>query len=208
MTLSRSFTIKWHSPLNLNRQDTFRELFISIVRFRLTSVKQICTNGRSVKTIQQSNDLIGLESNFWLKKLTNSNGHNAIKWKYFDSAILKYAIHSDFSLSLFVSWKSCMVLSLEYMQGVSIVELPFPQKTPASRTPDVQVHCHGRGAKNPKAHTRNEVFEEFREQAGFCVLFTRNSRWVSPSDFVRSYICCSTRKTKRYVFFLRAQNGF
>ena len=62
------------------------------------------TNGRSVKTIQQSNDLIGLGWNWRLKKLTNSNAHNTIKRKYFESAIFKYEIYSDFSLSLFVSW--------------------------------------------------------------------------------------------------------
>ena len=60
MTLKRSFTI---------RQDTFHELFISIVKSRLTSAKQIFTNGRSVKTILKSNDLIGLRSNHRLKKL-------------------------------------------------------------------------------------------------------------------------------------------
>ena len=105
MALNRSFTIKWHSPLNLYRQDTFRELFISTVKSRLTSVNQIFTNGKSVKTIQQSNDLIGLESNCRLKKLTYSNTHNTLKQKYFEYAILKYAIHCSFSLSLFVSWE-------------------------------------------------------------------------------------------------------
>ena len=98
MALNPSFTIKWHSPLNLNRQDTFRELFISIVKSRLTSVKQMLTSGKSVKTIQQSNDWIGLESNCRLKKLTDSNTHNAIKRKYFKTTILKYAIHSTESL--------------------------------------------------------------------------------------------------------------
>ena len=57
--------------------------------------------GRSVKTIQQSSDLIGLGSNCRLEKLTDSNAHNTIKRKYFESAILKYAIHSDLRLSLF-----------------------------------------------------------------------------------------------------------
>ena len=55
ITLNRSFTIKWHSPWNLNRQNTFRELFILIVKSRLTSVKQTFTNRRCVKTIKQSN---------------------------------------------------------------------------------------------------------------------------------------------------------
>ena len=68
--------------MTLNRQDTFRELFILILKLRLTSVKQIFTNERSVKTIQQSNDLIGLGSNSRLKKLTDSNAHNTIKRKY------------------------------------------------------------------------------------------------------------------------------
>ena len=62
--------------------------------------------GRSIKTIQQSNDSIGLGSNCRLEKLTDSNAHNTIKRKYFESAILKYATHSDFSLSLFVFWAS------------------------------------------------------------------------------------------------------
>ena len=39
----------------------FRELFISIVKLELTSVKQVFTNGTSVKKIQQSIDLIGLD---------------------------------------------------------------------------------------------------------------------------------------------------
>ena len=94
----------------MNRQDTFRELFISIVKLRLTSVKQIFTNGNSVKTIRQSNDLIGLGSNCRLKKLTDSNAHNTIKRKYFESAILKYAIYSDFSLSLFVFWVEIFIM--------------------------------------------------------------------------------------------------
>ena len=79
------------------------------MKLRLTSGKQIFTNGRSVKTIQQSNDLIGLGSNCRLKKLTDSNAHNIIKRKYFETAILKNAIRSDFNLSLFVSWKSSLV---------------------------------------------------------------------------------------------------
>ena len=66
---------------------TFRDLFILIVKLRLTSVKKLFTNGRSVKTIQQSNDLIGLGSNCRLKKLTDSNAHNTIKRQYFESAI-------------------------------------------------------------------------------------------------------------------------
>ena len=74
------------------------------MKSRLTSVKQNFTNGKSLKTIQQSNDLIGLESNCRLKKLTDSNAHNTMKQKYFKSAILKYGIHSDFNLSLFVYW--------------------------------------------------------------------------------------------------------
>ena len=45
----------------------------------INSSKKIFTNGKSVKTIQQSNDLIGLESNCRLKKLTDSNAHNTIK---------------------------------------------------------------------------------------------------------------------------------
>ena len=77
---------------------------MSIVELRIASVKQIFTIGRSVKTIKKSNDLIGLGSNCRLKKLTDSNAHKTIKRKYFESAILKYAIHSDFSLSLFVFW--------------------------------------------------------------------------------------------------------
>ena len=103
MPLTRSFTIKWHSLLNLNRQDTFRELFISIVKSRL-SVLQIFTNGKSVKTIQQSNDLTGLKSNCRLKKLIDSNAHNTIKRKYFESAILKYTIHRSFNQSFLFSW--------------------------------------------------------------------------------------------------------
>ena len=74
------------------------------MKLRSISVKKFFTIGRSVKTIKQCNDLIGLESNCRLKKLTDSNAHNTIKRKYFESAILKYAIHSDFSLSLFVFW--------------------------------------------------------------------------------------------------------
>ena len=35
-----------------------------------------------------------------------------------------------------------MVLSLDYMQGVPIVELLFPPKTSVSRTPDVQVSVY------------------------------------------------------------------
>ena len=50
-----------HSPQNLNCQDTLRELFISILKLRLRSVKQIYTIGRSVKKIQQSIDLIVLD---------------------------------------------------------------------------------------------------------------------------------------------------
>ena len=104
---------QWHWIVVLQLGDTihkvwiakirFRELFISIVELQLTSVKQILTNGRSVKAIQQSNDSISLGSNWQLKKLTDWNAHNTIKWKYFEPAILKYSIHSDFSPSLFVS---------------------------------------------------------------------------------------------------------
>ena len=47
-------------PQNLNRQLTFRKLLILIVKLRLTSVKQIYAIGRSVKTFQQSIDLIFL----------------------------------------------------------------------------------------------------------------------------------------------------
>ena len=36
--------------------------------------------------------------------MTDSNAYNTIKRKYFESAILKYALHSDFSLSFFVFW--------------------------------------------------------------------------------------------------------
>ena len=54
------------------------------------------------KTIQQSNDLIGLGTNCRLEKLTDSNVHNTIKRKYFKSTILKYAIHSDFNLYNFL----------------------------------------------------------------------------------------------------------
>ena len=50
-----------------------------VSKLRLTSGKQIFTNGRSVKTIQQSNFLIGLGSNCRLKKVTDSNICNTIK---------------------------------------------------------------------------------------------------------------------------------
>ena len=43
-----------HSSENLNSQDRFRELFTSIVKLQLKSVKQIYTIRRNVKTIQQS----------------------------------------------------------------------------------------------------------------------------------------------------------
>ena len=76
------------------------------VEFTNKGTKQIFTIRRCVKAIQQSNDLIGLGSNCRLKKLTDSNAHNTIKRKYFESAILKYEIYSDFSLSLFVFWVS------------------------------------------------------------------------------------------------------
>ena len=59
------------------------------MKLRLTLVKQIYTNGRSVKKIQQSNDLISLGSNCRYKKLTDLNVHNTIKRKYFESTILK-----------------------------------------------------------------------------------------------------------------------
>ena len=88
-------TIDW----NLNREDTFHELFISIVKLQLTSVKQIFTNGKSVKTIQQSKDLIGLRSNYRLKKLTDSIAHNTPCLKYrlgiHSEPIRTIPIHSD-----------------------------------------------------------------------------------------------------------------
>ena len=52
----------------------------------------------AAKTIQQSNDLIVLESNCRFKKLSDSNGYNTIKPENFEAAILKYAIHSNFSI--------------------------------------------------------------------------------------------------------------
>ena len=56
------------TKLILNRQDTFRELFISIAKLRLTPVKQIFTNGNGVKTTQQSSDLIGLRMKLPIEK--------------------------------------------------------------------------------------------------------------------------------------------
>ena len=76
----------------------------SIVKSRLTSVKQTFTKRKSVKTIQQSYDLIGLESYYQLKKLTDLNAHNTIKRKYFESAILKYAIYRNLNQSFLFTW--------------------------------------------------------------------------------------------------------
>ena len=38
------------------------------------------------------------------------------------------------------------------------------------------------------------------------IILTRNPRQVSPFDFLPSYICLSTQKTKRHVFFLIRPN--
>ena len=48
---------------------------------------------------------------------------------------------------------------LDYMQGV-----PFPQKTPALRMPNVQVYCHGGKTKNPKAHENTKFSKSWGKQ--------------------------------------------
>ena len=70
-----------------------------------------------------------------------------------------------------------MVLSLDYMQGVPIVEpfeLPFPPKIPASQTPDVQVNFHGEGTKNSKAHEKPS-FLKIEASRFLCTICTGTS---------------------------------